>query len=76
MAVELTCTFCSSSNVVEVEAEACVHFPGLAGLAAAPILAFPKALICLQCGAVWFNLTREELEEVRNGAEKVRRASA
>jgi uncharacterized Zn finger protein len=71
---ELKCNSCFSSNVVEVVAETCIHFPGVKGLKADPIFAFPEVVVCLDCGFVRSNLSEEELEHVRKGAARVKEA--
>jgi hypothetical protein len=67
-----TCDVCSSSNLVEVIAETCIHFPGLNGLKADPTFVFPKAVVCLDCGFARSNLSWRDLEQVRKGTAKVK----
>jgi hypothetical protein len=63
-----SCGSCASANKMEFASEICIHFPGLKGLDKAPILAFPKLVICLDCGFVQSNLSAQELRLLRDGA--------
>ena len=66
------CSSCAASHLVELNAEICIHFRGLAGLDVEPILAFPKLRVCLYCGAIQCDLSSKELHLVREGAARVR----
>ena len=55
----LHCNACASLELVELDSEVCLHFPGLKGLKKRPIYAFPKLTICLNCGSI------QELEQIR-----------
>jgi hypothetical protein len=72
----LRCSSCGSLKLTEVNAEICIHFPGLRGLKTAPIFAFPKLAVCLDCGSVQSNFSTKELELIRNGATEVQGVSA
>jgi hypothetical protein len=63
----LKCKSCGSSWLTELDAELCVHFPGIQGLNVEPIWAFPKLTACLACGFVEYQLSAEQLGLVRGG---------
>jgi hypothetical protein len=65
------CGVCASSNILELVAESCLHFPGLNGLKVEPIFVFPKIVVCADCGFVQSRLSDRELEKVRGGAGKL-----
>ena len=64
------CQICSSSNLVELVAEVCLHFPGLKGLKVEPIFVFPNILVCASCGFVQSQLSERELGMVSESASK------
>lgn len=74
IAKEYLCSSCAASTLVELEAEMCIHFRGLAGLDVEPILAFPKLRVCLYCGFIRSDLSAQELSRVREGAARLRQA--
>jgi hypothetical protein len=65
------CSSCAASTLVELDAEICIHFRGLAGLGVDPILAFPKLRVCLYCGSIRSDLSGQELQLVREGAARM-----
>src|SRR4029077_18247763 len=69
------CKSCSSSNVIRLNAEVCLHFPGFEGLKKAPIFTFPEAVICSDCGFMQSELSAEELRLVRESAAEVKEKS-
>jgi hypothetical protein len=69
---ELPCQVCASSNLIELVAETCVHFPGLKGLKVEPIFIYPKIVVCTECGFAQSYLSDRELEKVKEGAAKLR----
>lgn len=73
IAKEYVCRSCAASTVVELDAEICIHFRGLAGLGVDPILAFPKMTVCLYCGSIQSDLAAQELQLVREGAARLGR---
>lgn len=64
------CDSCAAFQLVELNAEVCIHFRGLAGLNIDPILAYPKLRVCLYCGSIQSNLSAEELGRVRGGSAR------
>jgi hypothetical protein len=58
------CKKCRSVNETELQAEICVHVPGLERLDT-PVLVFPKLRICLDCGATTFAMPGTELQVVQ-----------
>jgi hypothetical protein len=65
------CSACASSNVIELIAETAFHFQGLTGLKADPILVYPKATVCLDCGFNHSNLSEHELEQLRKASARI-----
>jgi len=61
---------------MDLNAEVCIHFPGLVGLNIESIFVFSKLTVCLGCGFVQSNLSEKELKQVREGTEKAKGASA
>src|SRR5215471_3307292 len=65
------CGVCRSSNILELVAESCLHFPGLNGLKTEPILIYSKIVVCFDCGLVQSRLSNNELKKVREGAARL-----
>lgn len=59
------CKSCRSTNLADLTAEVCIHFPGLIALAVEPVFAFPKLKICLDCGFIESNLSKRELRQLK-----------
>ena len=57
----MPCSSCLSSNQSEFPTEVNIHFRGLKSLNDSGVLAFPKILICLDCGASRFTIPENEL---------------
>jgi hypothetical protein len=55
------CTLCRSSNQAEFAAEMMIHFSGLRNVDYPGILAFPKVVVCLDCGLSQFTVSKDEL---------------
>jgi hypothetical protein len=70
------CKACASSELTELDAEICIHFPGLKGLNVEPFFVFPILILCLDCGFIQSTLSDKELKRVRQGKEKINKASA
>lgn len=68
MSTPLVCGSCAVGHAVELNAELCLHFPGLKGSNVEPIFAFPKLRVCLYCGSILSGLSAKELHRVREGA--------
>ena len=61
------CNACQSRNHKTFSSEVAIHFPGLAGLKKPIVWAFPKILVCLDCGIAQFSMPEKELEVLRTG---------
>jgi hypothetical protein len=58
------CNACASSNLVGLNAESCLIFPGLNGLKTDPIFVVLKVVVCNDCGLMQANLSAEDLEQI------------
>jgi hypothetical protein len=65
MCPTIECPSCSSKNQHKLNGELALHFPGIRGLHKPIIWAFPKVLVCLDCGIAVLALEDEPLKEVR-----------
>jgi hypothetical protein len=63
----MPCESCKSVNVTEFTAEMVIHFSGIKNVANPGVLAFPKVLVCLDCGLSRFTLPEGELGLLRKG---------
>jgi hypothetical protein len=61
----MNCELCRSSNQAEFTTEMMIHFSGLKNIDHPGVPAFPKILICLDCGFSWFDMTQAELARLR-----------
>jgi hypothetical protein len=59
------CELCRSGNQAEFSAEMMIHFSGLRNIDDSGLLAFPKILVCLNCGFSQFVMTQAELARLR-----------
>jgi len=59
------CKSCASSNLIELNSAICLHSTGTRGLTKDAIFAFPKLVVCLDCGATQLTLSAAELQLVR-----------
>lgn len=57
----MTCLSCKSENLAEFEAEMNIHLPSPDGLEKAGVWAFPKLMVCFNCGAARFAIADDEL---------------
>ena len=57
----MTCKLCGSDNQNEFGAELNIHLSARKGLGNPAVLAFPKLVVCLDCGSAEFSLTEAEL---------------
>ena len=56
------CRACGSeANQAELDAQVCIHFPGLENLDTPPVFVFAKVSVCLECGASTFTIPETEL---------------
>lgn len=65
------CRSCSSASITEVQAEMNIHFSGLRSLDQPSIFAFPRLLVCLDCGLTESILFEAELRQLRESASTV-----
>lgn len=63
----LCCSNCGSAKLQTFNAEANIHFPGLRNVARTSVFAFPKLVICLDCGQIISKLSENELQMLRQG---------
>jgi len=63
----IKCKRCLSQSQKEFSGELAIHFKGLAGLNKPIVWAFPKLLVCSQCGFAEFTVPERELRVLRNG---------
>lgn len=63
----MSCALCMSANQVDFPTEIAFHFPGYKNLDKPHILAFPRVLVCLDCGFSQFNLPETGLQALRDG---------
>jgi len=64
------CRLCASPNLFELDAEMNIHFPGLRSLNRPSIFAFPKLLVCLDCGLTESIMPEAELLQLRGTASE------
>ncbi len=62
----MSCLQCASNFQGEFAAEMIIHFSGLKNLNKPGIWAFPKLLVCLDCGFSWFTVEKTELTLLAN----------
>jgi hypothetical protein len=60
----MACSSCRSENVKVFTSEINIHFPGRPNLTKT-VLAFPKLLVCLDCGLADVLLSEDELRNLR-----------
>jgi hypothetical protein len=63
----MNCRSCSSANQQQFRSEINVHFPGLQNLDRPTVFAFPKILVCLDCGFTEFLIPENELRRLGEG---------
>jgi len=68
----MACFSCRSENVKAFTSEINIHFPGKANLTKS-LLAYPKLLVCLDCGLADVLLSEEELRNLRETDSSVSR---
>ena len=61
----MSCALCTSANQVEFPTEMAFHFSGRKNLDRPYIFAYPKVLLCLDCGFSQFTLPETELRALR-----------
>lgn len=60
----MACFSCRSENVKAFTSEINIHFPGKANLARS-LIAYPRLLVCLDCGLADVLLSEDELRNLR-----------
>ena len=60
----MTCHSCHSSNHRTYPCELNIHFPGFEGLDRPTVWAFPRLLVCLDCGETTFTLSQDQVREL------------
>jgi hypothetical protein len=65
--VLMACAQCSSTNETEFTTEMMIHFPGAMVVAKPGVLACPKVVLCVDCGAARFTTSDADLRELREG---------
>ena len=65
----MTCSLCRSENLAELEAEMNIHLPSPEGLEKAGVWAFPKLMVCFDCGTAVFAISETELRLLESAVE-------
>jgi hypothetical protein len=65
--MSMNCRACESANVRAFNAETNLHFPGWRGLDQPSVFAFPRTMVCLDCGHAEFQVADRELQLIRAG---------
>jgi len=64
-----SCSTCSSGGQMEFNGEVCLLFPGgLESLNKPVVWAFPKVVVCLDCGSAQFAVSGAELKLIQEAA--------
>lgn len=63
----MSCAICTSVNEAEFTAEMMIHFSGIRHIDNPGVLAFPKVLVCLDCGFSRFTTPETELRALGMG---------
>lgn len=64
----MACKFCQSQTEIELTAEINIHFSGGANVNRPSVWAFPRLVVCLNCGFAEFVLEEQELLQIREVA--------
>ena len=67
----MACVSCQSLNTSVYPAELNIHHPGMEGLDRPTVWAFPRLLICLDCGFTNFTLPDDQLRELSDSRSDV-----
>ena len=62
----MICLVCRSSNQRTFPSELNIHFPGFEGLDRPTVWAFPKLLVCLDCGFTQFTLPGDQVRDLNS----------
>jgi hypothetical protein len=71
----MACSLCGSEKQSKFGAEINIHFPGLPGIDKPGVWAFPKLMICLDCGCSLFALSESQLRLLGEGVTAVAKAA-
>jgi hypothetical protein len=63
----MSCTVCTSANQMEFPTEMAIHFSGKKNQDKPHVFAFPKLLVCLDCGFSRCTVPETELLVLREG---------
>ena len=69
----MSCRSCQSETQRTFTAEMLIHFPGREGLDKTPVWAFPKLVVCLDCGFTELRLEERELCSLAEGSSREER---
>jgi predicted nucleic-acid-binding Zn-ribbon protein len=65
MRFRMACRSCQSNTEIELTAEMNIHFSGIMNVDKPSVWAFPRVIVCLNCGFVEFVLEADELLHIR-----------
>ena len=65
----MCCALCKSSNQPEFTTEMMIHFSGIRNIDRVAVWAFPKVLVCLDCGFSEFTAAETVLRALGKGIE-------
>lgn len=68
--ISMKCKTCSFENLGQFTAEIAIHFPGWPRVSEPAVFVYPKLMVCWNCGAVEFVMSKEELNQLANGMVK------
>ncbi len=66
---------CGHNNERQFPAEINIHFPGMEGLEKPSVWAFPRLLVCLDCGLTQFQIAETQLRQLTEGESSPRAKS-
>ncbi len=66
----MSCASCQSDNQMEVSTEMMIHFCGGENAGDPGVLAFPNAVVCLDCGSSQFAIPEMELRVLNRGISR------
>lgn len=61
-----SCPSCNSDNQREFTGELNIHFPGVRGLDVPTVWAFPRLMVCMDCGSTQFTIPKAELKTLED----------
>ena len=69
----MSCKSCQSQYQTLFPSELCIHFPGdLKAIDKQSVIAFPRLLVCLQCGFAECSIPQSELRLLVQGVDGTR----